>query len=450
VKLFLSVCLLSIVIQYSSPVHADELDVAAIRHDIESVLDEDYPQLEKLYEDIHAHPEVGFQETRTAALLAAQMRKLGFAVTEKVGGTGIVAIFHNGPGPTILVRTELDGLPMEEKTGLPYASKYKQIVDGKSSYIAHSCGHDVHMAWWVGTAKALLAMKNRWSGTLMFIGQPAEETVSGAKAMIADGLFTRFPKPDYGFAAHVGPGPVGTVVIKDGIVSSASDALEITFKGRGGHGSMPSATIDPITIAAHFVSDVQTIISREKDANAFGVITVGSFHAGSAGNIIPDEADLKLSLRSFTPEVRELLLKGVERTANASASMAGAPPPEIHHLSGTSAVRNDSALAARANLLLKQALGNGVTFVPSSAPGGAPSEDFSQFIDAGVPSVFFAIGGYDAKTIADYKARGVPLPVNHSPYFAPAPKPAIETGVKVLTMAVLMVTAKNAAANSHR
>jgi len=429
-------------ITLATPAGAADLDVQAAAHAIDAVLDRDYPQLDSLYKDIHAHPELGFHETRTAALLAAKMRKLGFSVTEKVGGTGIVALYRNGPGPTVLVRTEMDALPMEEKTGLPYASRQQQLIDGKPGFVAHSCGHDAHMAWWVGTAEALLAMKDQWSGTLMFIGQPSEETVGGAKAMLDDGLFTRFPKPDYGFAAHVGPAPIGSVVIKDGVVTSASDALQIIFKGRGGHGSMPSATIDPIVIGAHFVSDVQSVISREKDAGAFGVITVGSFQAGTVGNIIPNEAELKLSLRSFTPEVRQLLLDGVTRTANADAAMARAPAPEIRHLEGTSAVRNDHDLSTRADALLGQAMGKGVTFIPASAPGGAPSEDYSQFIDAGVPSVFFAIGGYDPAMIADYKARGVPLPVNHSPLFAPVPEPTIRTGVKVLALSVLMVTAK--------
>ncbi len=273
---------------------ASELDVSAAKARIDAILDKSYDGLERIYKDIHAHPEVAFQETRTASLLAEKMRKLGFEVTEKVGKTGIVAIFRNGSGPTVLIRTELDALPMEEKTGLPYASRAKQIVDGEESFVAHSCGHDVHMAWWVGTAQTLLALRDQWHGTLMFIGQPAEERVVGAKAMLDDGLFTRFPKPDYGFAAHVTNQPVGIVVVKAGTATSAADTVEVIFHGRGGHGSMPSATIDPIVIGAHFVSDVQTIISREKDAGEFGVITVGSFQAGSVPNIIPDRAILKL------------------------------------------------------------------------------------------------------------------------------------------------------------
>lgn len=422
---------------------APSFDVAAAKAQINSLLDRNYPHLDSLYKDIHAHPEVAFQENRTAALLAGEMRRLGFQVTEHVGGTGVVAIYRNGPGPTVLVRTELDALPMEEKTGLPYASHAQQVVDGRTTYVDHSCGHDSHMAWWVGAAQTLVAMKSQWHGTLMFIGQPAEETVSGAKAMLADGLFTRFPKPDYGFAAHVGPMPLGTVVLKRGTLSSASDAIEIVFHGRGGHGSMPSATIDPIVMGAHFVTDVQTIVSREKDAGAFGVITVGSFQAGTVDNIIPDQSDLKLTLRSFSPEVRKTLNDGVARTAKAVAEMANAPPPEVKRLHGTDAVRNDDTLADSTGAVIKAAFGDKAQLVPAYAAPGSASEDFSEFVDAGVPSVFYGVGGDDPNMIADYKARGVPLPVNHSPYFAPVPEPTIRTGVTVLTLSVLTVTTRN-------
>lgn len=416
-------------------------DVTAARARIHTTLDAQYPHLDALYKDLHAHPEVGFQETRTAALLAKEMRKLGFTVTEQVGKTGIVAIYKNGDGPTVLVRTEMDALPMEEKTGLPYASRAQQEIGGKLSHVTHSCGHDSHMAWWVGTAAALVAMKDRWEGTLMFIGQPSEETVSGAEAMIADGLFTRWPKPDFGFAAHVAPLPVGTIVVKDGVVSSASDALHITFHGVGAHGSMPDKSIDPVMMGSRFVTDVQSIISREKDPKAFGVITVGSFVAGTVNNIIPDHADLKLTLRSHDNATRQLLLDGVGRTARAVADMAQAPAPSIEHANGTNAVHNDSALSARSTAVLKAAFGEDVQLVPASEAGGNASEDFSEFIDAGVPSVFFAIGGYDPAMIARYKAEDKPLPVNHSPYFAPVPEPTIRRGAETLALSVLMVLA---------
>jgi amidohydrolase len=423
---------------------ADAFDVPAAKSRIDDVLAKDYPHLEALYEDIHSHPELGFQEVRTSALLAKEMRDLGFEVTEKVGTTGIVAIYHNGPGPTVLVRTELDALPMEERTGLPYSSRVKAISDGKETFVDHSCGHDSHMAWWVGTARALVAMKTEWHGTLMFIGQPAEELGRGAKAMLADGLFTRFPKPDYAFAAHVGPMAANTMYVKDGTVSSTSQSVEITFKGRGAHGSMPAASIDPIVIGAHFVSDVQTIISREKNPAAFGVVTVGSFQSGTVGNIIPNEAVLKLTLRSYSPEVGKLLLDGVLRTAKADADMANAPAPEFKVPDSIASVVNDSGLVGRTSEVMKAAFGSRAIVAPAAATPTSASEDFSEYIGAGVPAVFFGIGGTDPQVLADAKAKGISVPVNHSPLFAPVPEPAIKTGAAVLTLAVLTVASPDA------
>ena len=428
---------------FASAAAVESFDVAAARQRIDSVLDKDYPHLEDIYKDLHSHPEVAMQENRTATLLAAEMRKLGFTVTEHVGKTGIVAIYRNGPGPTVLVRTELDALPMEEKTGLPYASRAQQTVNGRTTFVAHMCGHDSHMAWWVGTAEALLAMRDQWHGTLMFVGQPAEEAIGGAKAMLADGVFSRFGKPNFGFAAHVTISPVGTVTIKDGVVSSASDSVEIVFNGRGAGGSNPHMSIDPIVMGAHFVTDVQTIISREKDPQQFGVVTVGVFQAGTVNNIIPDSATLKLTLRSYSPEIRQLLRNGVERTANGVASMANAPAPTITDVRSTAPMVNDSALSAKSTALMQTALGkDAVTFVPAYMPGSTASDDYSEFVNAGVPSVFFDIGGEDPKLLADYKARGEPVPENHSPFFKIVPERAIRTGVTVLTLAVLMVTSR--------
>ncbi|CAN5534917.1 M20 family metallopeptidase [soil metagenome] len=408
---------------------------------IEASIRHDWPALDALYKDLHANPELGFQERRTAALLAAKMRALGFTVTEGVGGTGIVALYRNGAGPVVMVRTELDALPMQEKNGLPYASQVQATgADGSKSFVAHSCGHDNHMAWWLGTAEALLAMKDRWHGTLMFIGQPSEETVQGAKAMIADGLLTRFPKPDYAFAAHVGSAPAGTVSVKDGVVSSNSDSAEVIFHGRGAHGSMPSASIDPVVMGAHFVSDVQSVISRQKEAGTFGVVTVGSFQSGTVGNIIPDTATLKLSLRSFAPDVRALLRDGVTRTANAVAAMAAAPAPEIKWRTGTSAVVDDHALVDKVGAALRAGdATDSIELVPATVPGWSASEDFSAFVEAGVPGVYFSIGGYDPAVIKAYEAKGEPVPTNHSPYFAPDHDKAIPTGIRTLTLAVLAV-----------
>src|ERR1700723_4392632 len=308
-----------------SPARA-EFDVIKLKASIETSVEADYPKLDALYKDIHAHPEVAFQEVKTAAKLAAEMRALGFEVTEKIGKTGLVAIYKNGDGPTILVRTELDALPMEEKTGLPYASRDKTDWNGQETFVDHSCGHDIHMASWVGTAKMLVGLKDRWRGTLMFIAQPAEETVSGAKAMIADGLFTRFKKPDFGFALHDGPFAYGTLSYRVGGGSSNSDSLDLTFHGRGGHGAAPQRTIDPVMIAARFIVDVQSVISREKDPTEFGVFSIGAIHAGTAHNIIPDEVVLRETIRTFKPEVRAKMLAGIERTAKASPARSRPRP----------------------------------------------------------------------------------------------------------------------------
>jgi hippurate hydrolase len=418
---------------------AAELDAAGARAQIDAALDSAYSQLEALYRDVHQHPELGFRETRTAARLAKEMRSLGFTVTEKVGGTGIVAIYRNGAGPTVMVRTELDALPMEEKTGLPFASREQTTWEGGSTLVMHACGHDSHMAMWVGAARSLIAMKDDWQGTLMFIGQPAEETLRGAKAMLDDGLFERFPKPDFAFAAHVAPLAAGTFATREGVATSSSDTVEITFKGRGGHGSKPSATIDPVVIAARFVTDVQTIISREKDAARFGVVTVGSFQSGSVANIIPDEANLKLTLRSYEPDVRSLLVSGVTRVANASAAMAGAPAPLITLGQGSASVVNDAALTQSAMRVLREAFGDKATVSPG--PSSA-SEDFSQFITAGVPATLFTIGGVDPVLLSQAEAEGKQVPANHSPHFAPVPEPTIKTGAAVLALATLSVLAR--------
>ncbi len=277
---FLATLLASVALSTSLPLQARaELDVVSLKSAIERSVESDYPKLDALYKDIHAHPEIAFQEEKTAAKLAAEMRALGFEVTEHVGKTGLVTIYKNSDGPTIMVRTELDALPrteldalpMEEKTGLAYASHDKTIWQGRETFVAHSCGHDIHMASWVGTAKTLVGLKDQWHGTLMFIAQPAEEIVSGAKAMLADGLFTRFPKPNFGFALHAnGAFAYGTVLYRVGIGSSNYDSLYIKFRGRGGHGAVPQATIDPVMMAARFVVDVQSVVSREKDPTEFG------------------------------------------------------------------------------------------------------------------------------------------------------------------------------------
>jgi hippurate hydrolase len=290
------------------------------------------------------------------------------------------------------------------------------------------------MASWVGTAKTLVGLRDRWHGTLMFIAQPAEETVSGAKAMIADGLFTRFKKPDFGFALHDGPFAYGTLTYRTGIGSSNSDSLDLTFHGRGGHGAAPQRTVDPVMIAARFIVDVQSVISREKDPTEFGVFSVGAIHAGTAHNIIPDQVVLRGTIRTFKPEVRAKILAGIERTAKASAAMAGGPEPEISFTEGAKAVVNDTGVVETAAKVLKAAFGDRI----GTSPPVTASEDFSEFIDAGVPSMFFNIGVYEPERVAAaFNGTGPQLPPNHSPQFAPVPKPTIETGVEAMTLAVL-------------
>jgi amidohydrolase len=300
--------------------------------------------------------------------------------------------------------------------------------------VAHSCGHDIHMASWVGTAKTLVGLKEQWHGTLMFIAQPAEETGSGAKAMLADGLFTRFKKPDFGFALHDGPFSYGYVSYRVGIGSSNSDSLFIKFSGRGGHGAAPQKTIDPVMIAARFIVDVQSVISREKDPTEFGVVSIGAIHGGTAENIIPDDARVLGTIRTFKPEVRAKMLAGIERTAKAAAAMSDAPAPDIRITEGAKAVMNDPAVVATAEKVLKAAFGDKLR----ATPPGTPSEDFSEFVNAGVPSMFFNIGVYELeRVVAANNGTGPELPSNHSPLFAPVPKPTIETGVKAMTLAVL-------------
>jgi len=432
-KRFVSPLIASLALCSALPARA-ELDVARLKAAIEATIETDYPRLDALYKDIHAHPELAFQEVKTAAKLAAEMRALGFEVTEQVGKTGLVAIYKNGAGPTIMVRTELDALPMEEKTGLPYASRDKTTWQGRETFVAHSCGHDIHMASWLGTAKTLVSLKDQWHGTLMFIAQPAEEIGAGAMAMLWDGLFTRFPKPDFAFGLHDGPFPYGHINYRVGVGSSNSDSLAIKFHGRGGHGAAPQQTIDPVLIAARFIVDVQTVISREKDPIEFGVVSIGAIHGGTAENIIPDEVVVRGTIRSFKPEVRAKMAAGIERTAKAVAAMSDAPPPDISITEGAKAVMNDPALVATAEKALKAAFGDKFR----TSPPVTASEDFSEFADSGVPSMFFHIGVYEPERVAAaLNGTAPPLPPNHSPLFAPVPKPTIQTGIEAMTLAVL-------------
>jgi len=389
-----------------------------------------YPDAHALYLDLHEHPELSAHETQTAAKLAAHLRALGYDVTEHVGGTGVVAILKNGAGPTVMLRTELDALPVEERTGQPYASKVLAKDDsGHDVPVMHACGHDLHMASLVGTAAIMAHSKNTWHGTLMLIGQPAEETISGAKAMIDDGLFTRFPKPDVGVALHVGNGlPAGQVGITPGIYNTNADSLRITIYGKGGHGSAPNTTIDPIVIAARTILSLQTIVSREVKPGEMAVITVGYIHAGTKNNIIPDQAELGLTVRTYKAEVRKQVLAAIARITKEEAE-AGAVPhkPLIEHYEATDSVYNDPSLAQRLRAPLEAALGkeNVITTEPIT-----PSEDYAYFIEQGVPSLYFSLGGADPQQYAQAQATGAMLPSNHSPLFAPDVDPALHAGIK--------------------
>jgi amidohydrolase len=392
-------------------------------------LDSVYSDAHALYLDLHEHPELSSHEIQTAAKLAERLRSAGYDVTEHVGGTGIVAILRNGAGPTIMLRTELDALPVEEKTGLPYASKvHTQDDAGHDVPVMHACGHDLHMASLLGTAEIMARSKNTWHGTLMLIGQPAEETISGAEGMIKDGLFTRFPKPDVAVALHVGNGgPAGMVGITPGVYNTNADSLKITIYGKGGHGAMPNTTVDPIVIAARTILSLQTIVSREIRPGEMGVVTVGYVHAGTKNNIIPDQAELGITVRTYKQEVRQQILAAITRITRAEAAGAGAPKePLIEHYEGTDAVYNDPALAERLRAPLEAVLGkdNVVTLPPI-----APSEDFSYFVEQGVRGFYFSLGGADPEKFAQAKKDGTTLPSNHSPFFAPDVDPALRTGI---------------------
>jgi hippurate hydrolase len=389
-----------------------------------------YPMAHELYIDLHQHPELSAQETQTAAKLATRLRSLGYEVTEGVGGTGVVAILKNGAGPVVMLRTELDALPVEEKTGLPYASKVHAKDDtGHDVPVMHACGHDLHMASLVAAAAIMARSKETWHGTLMLIGQPAEETISGARKMIDDGLFTRFPKPSVGIALHVGNNlPAGQVGITPGIYNTNADSLRITIYGKGGHGSSPHTTVDPIVIAARTILSLQTIVSREVKPGEMAVVTVGYIRAGTKNNIIPDQAELGLTVRSYKAEVRKQVLASIARITKAEALAAGAPQePRIENYEGTNSVYNDPALAQRLRAPLESALGkeNVITTEPIT-----PSEDYSQYIEQGVPSLYFSLGGADPQKYAETKASGTTLPSNHSPFFTPDVDPALRTGIK--------------------
>jgi amidohydrolase len=388
-----------------------------------------YPSVHALYVELHQHPELSGHEIRTAAKLAAELRALGYEVTEHVGGTGIVAILRNGPGRTVLLRTELDALPVEEKTGLSYASKVHAKDDaGNDVPVGHMCGHDLHMSALVATADIMTHSRNTWHGTLMLIGQPAEETVSGAEGMVKDGLFTRFPRPDVVLALHVGNElPAGKVGVISGVYDTNADSLRITIFGKGGHGASPQTTIDPIVIAARTILALQTIPAREVKPGEVAVITVGYVHAGTKNNIIPEQAELGLTVRTYKADVRKQVLAAITRITNAEAEAAAAPhAPAINHYEGTDAVYNDPALAQQLRASLEGALGRDNVLAPEPITA---SEDFSVFVEQGIPGFYLSLGGADPQKFALAQASGTHLPSNHSPLFAPDLDPALHTAI---------------------
>jgi len=394
------------------------------------------PDLESVYKDIHSHPELSMQENRTAGIAADRLRTAGYEVTTGVGKTGVVGVLRNGDGPTIMLRADMDALPVREATDLPYASNVSTDQDGKSVPVMHACGHDMHVTWLIGAAALLAQSRNAWRGTLMPLFQPAEETGVGAQAMIDDGLFKRFQKPSAILGQHVMVGSSGVVSTRSGVITSAGDSLQIRMFGRGAHGSMPQSGIDPVVMAAATVLRLQTIVSREVAPTDAVVVTVGSLQAGTKENVIPDEAVIKLNVRTFDEDVRKRVLAAIERIVNAEAEASRAPKkPEITPLDHYAFVKNDPEATKRTVDAFRSYFP--ADRVKDTQPTTA-SEDFGSFgTEWQVPSVFWFVGGTDPETYAKAKKSGTiaDLPTNHNPRFAPVIHPTLEAGVETLVVA---------------
>ena len=395
------------------------------------------PGLESLFRAVHAAPELSMQEVATAAELAGRLRALGFEVAEKVGGTGIVGVLRNGDGPVVLLRTDLDALPVEERTGLPYASRATGKDDeGRPIPAMHACGHDLHMTAWAGAAALLARAKESWRGTLVVVGQPAEEKGAGAEKMLKDGLFTRFPRPAYVVALHVTPElAAGEVGVTPGPAFASVDSVDLTIFGKGGHGAMPHRTIDPILIASRTVVALQALVSREKDPFEPAVVSVGAFHAGAKHNVIPPEAKLKLTVRAYREEVRQRHLSGIRRVAEGEAAAAGAPkPPELAIVESTPGVVNDVPLTGRLRAAFAAALGGAKV---KEFPPASVSEDFSYYGREGVPASMFWLGVAAPSALEEARKAGKALPPLHSAEFCPDYAPSIRAGVTALVAAAL-------------
>lgn len=395
------------------------------------------PHLESLYKDLHSHPELSMQETRTAGIAADHLRAAGYEVSTGVGKTGVVGLLRNGDVPVVMLRADMDALPVEEATGLPYASTSTATdSSGKAVPVMHACGHDMHVTWLIGAATLFAKSRSAWKGTLMPVFQPAEETAAGAQAMIDDGLFHRFPKPDVVLGQHVMSLPAGVIAGRPGATTSAADSLQIRLFGRGAHGSMPEASVDPVVMAAATVLRLQTIVSREVAANESAVVTVGALQAGTKENVIPDEAIIKLNVRTFDEGVRQRVLAAIERIVNAEAAASGAPrKPEITPLDRYSLVTNDPEATKRVGDAFRTHFA--ADRVQQSKPTTA-SEDFGSFgAEWGAPSVFWFVGGIDAGLYEKAKKEGRlgEIPTNHNPRFAPVIHPTLETRVETLVVA---------------
>jgi amidohydrolase len=419
------------------------LSAAAPASTLRPSVEADMPYLMELYRDLHANPELSFQEFRSAAMLAAKVRELGFEVTEKVGQTGVVAVMKNGPGPVLTIRADMDGLPVKEQTGLSFASKaLGTLPDGTETPVMHACGHDTHMAGWIGTARRLAAMKDQWSGTLVMILQPAEEIGRGAEAMLEDGLYTRFPRPDYILAFHDAAAlPAGIIGISPGYALANVDSIDITVHGVGGHGAYPHTTRDPIVLASQIVTALQTLVSRENDPQQPAVVTVGSFQSGTKHNIISDAAKLQITVRSYTPETRKLLLDGIKRIARGQAIAAGLPDDKmpqvvIREAEYTPATYNTEKLSRQALELFTGHFGAERVQITPAVMGG---EDFSRYYlaDKSIESLIFWVGGTPLDQWKAAAGNPQKLPSLHSPFWAPDAEAVISTATEAMTLAAL-------------
>jgi amidohydrolase len=418
----------------------------AFSQELPSLVNSQFPELVETYKDLHSHPELSHQESRTSTILARELRKAGYSVTEHVGkypdGTqayGVVAIMENGPGPRLLIRADMDALPIVEETGLSYSSHVKtKNAAGQEVGVMHACGHDIHVTTLIGTARVLAALKSQWHGTVMLIGQPSEETIDGAKAMLADRLYERFGTPTMAIALHdSNEHPAGAVGITSGAAMTGATSIDITIRGVGGHGSRPDLGKDPIVMAAEFIMQIQTIASRQEDPRDSAVVTIGDIHAGTRRNIIPDEVKMEITLRTFSEKARETALAGIRHAAKGVAISAGVPDdlaPVVTVLDNESApvTYNDPALTARVKSSLVRALG--MQQVSDDLPGMA-SEDFGLFGQDGhkIPTVMFSLGAMDPAKFAVAKAQGTQLPGLHSSHFAPFPEPTMRTGIQAMT-----------------